>query len=568
MNDAIRLHGARVAFPSGKDEFARWIELEDALQFLRADLDFEDFVIYSGVGDVFMHAVLVPTAAAEAPDFKDLMKWNFNPYHSGWGLCYSFNPPRVTLEPPLHGCGSQAMAAGEQLLFMRTFEGYEQKGTYVEILQKLLHVFSLHFIEERDAYCRLDGRGDLEDVITIHRFDNPPGHYRGGTVVTIMRAVLDEYMAATDMSVVRMFDITRYQPKAFSGWSDDVGLAERTDGDLHYRTHIESRHASYMRGVQIVRSRMSRDEAARKCSWGRPQDRKYESFVAVDRKHGGKICEISTAPGATATYFMESDLPWEVSPAFFRADVLLRYKADTDKYSLRYRSISCRGSWHLTTYDINDAGQVHTYIAYLRDLPYEEQLYWKALNEAPKGPMSDRAIATDLRGEWFNERDALEGIRGTVATLNEKHPSWWVRRPDKVIEKTQYVVTTSEDEWSNEILNLDQLTVEGFRASSLRTLAAAKGRSGLERLQSLKLIEECLMGLGWDSEPAREVTSPFHELHYLRSHVKAHDAGREAVTLRKGTLKQHRTFVAHFRDLCRRCDDSLQAVANALIPLG
>jgi hypothetical protein len=264
--------------------------------------------------------------------------------------------------------------AGEQLLFMRTFEGYEQKGTYVEIFQKLLHVFALHFLEERNVYCRLDERGDLEDVIAVSKFDDPRGGYSGGTVVTIKRGVIDEYMAVTNTTIVRMFDLTRFRPKAFRGWSRGGDAGERADGDLYYRFHIEAGHGSYMRGVQIVRSRMSREEAARKVSWGQPKDRKYESFVAVDRKNGGIVCEVSTEPGKTANYFVESRLPWEISPAFFRPDVLLRYKEDTDKYSLRQRSISRRGAWHLQTHDINDAGQVHTYIAYLRDLPYEEQL--------------------------------------------------------------------------------------------------------------------------------------------------------------------------------------------------
>jgi hypothetical protein len=48
------------------------------------------------------------------------------------------------------------MSRGERPLFLRDFEGYERKGMYIEVLQKLLHVFSLHFIDERSAYCRLD----------------------------------------------------------------------------------------------------------------------------------------------------------------------------------------------------------------------------------------------------------------------------------------------------------------------------------------------------------------------------------------------------------------------------
>jgi len=72
------------------------------------------------------------------------------------------------------------------------------------------------------------------------------------------------------------------------------------------------------------------------------------------------ITEISCNPTCLANYFTKSDLPFEISPAFFRPEVLLRYKSDPDKYELTIRSISCRDAWYLQTYDINDAGQVHT----------------------------------------------------------------------------------------------------------------------------------------------------------------------------------------------------------------
>jgi hypothetical protein len=567
MNEVVRLHEGRIALPPSEEEYAKWIGLEDASDFLRADLTLDDFALYSSVSDVFMHAALVPRDLLNPPDFADLMGWNFNPYRSGWGLVYSFNPPSVTIEPPLRSCGSNAISRGEQLLFLRDFEGYERKGTYVEILQKLLHVFSLHFIEERSAYCRLDKRGDLEDVVSINHIDDATGRHRGGMVVTIKRDVLDEYMAVTDTSVVRMFDFTRFRLESFGGWSNKGDEREQAEGDLYYRRHIEPGHGSYMRGVQIVPSRMSRDKAARNIEWGQPTDRMYESFIGVDRKNGGIVCEIATEPGKTANYFMDSPLPWEISPAFFRPEVLLRYKADTEKYSLRHRSITCRSAWSLQTFDINDAGQVHTYIAYLRDLPHDEQLHWKAHNEAPRAPMSERAITTDLRGERYRQRDELEGIRKTARDLNTKRPSWWVQRPERVIEKVFYVVTTSQDEWANEILNLEQATIEGFRARALRSHAERMGRSGIEKLASLKLIEECLMGLGWEEEPAREVTAPFHEVHDIRSHLRAHDGGSKAETIRRAVLKEHGTFVKHFRTLISRCDESMTTLANTLSTL-
>lgn len=64
------------------------------------------------------------------------------------------------------------------------------------------------------------------------------------------------------------------------------------------------------------------------------------------------------------------------SPVFFNAQVLDKYKADPRRSTgWGHRSINCRQAWSLQTYDINEAGQVHTCITHLGNLPYREQLY-------------------------------------------------------------------------------------------------------------------------------------------------------------------------------------------------
>ena len=535
--------------------------LEDATHLLRADLDQDDIILYCSTGDVFMHAILVPSDVVTPPDAADLMHWSGNPYDS-WGVVYSFDPPKASIESPLAHSPSKTIAGGEQLVFARRFVGVSDENS-IELLQKLAHLYGLYYLEERSAYCRLDGRGDLEDVVAITRTDASKAHSAGGIVVTIRRSVIDEYMAITGTTMVRMFDITRCNLRSLGGWTGDHDAELTTDDDLIYRRHVEPQHAGYMRGVQIVSSRLSKDDAA---AWSDPQDpraRKYESFIAMDWKNG-IVREISTEPGQTANYFTQSDLPFELSPAFFRPEVLLRYKSDSDKYTLQERSIYCRGAWHLQTYDVNDAGQVHTYIVYLRTLPHEEQLHWRAHNEPPKASISERAAKTDFAGSWDIKYDALQSLRQAVRRLNEAAPCWWSHRPDKAVEGVHYPVTTSPDEWADEILRLDQIVIEGLRGRKLRSLAASLGRKPDAALGSLKLVEECLMGLGWDEERAREVTAPMHRLHYCRSKVKAHSKGKEESQLRKAVLREHRSYGQHFRALCTDCDAALRTIHDAL----
>ena len=84
------------------------------------------------------------------------------------------------------------------------------------------------------------------------------------------------------------------------------------------------------------------------------------------------------------------------------------------------RSIRARNSWYLETYDINEVGQVHTYLIYLSRLPYEEQLYWKSFNEAPTAPISKRAFATDFQGEFYGEYDPLSSLRYALREFTSK----------------------------------------------------------------------------------------------------------------------------------------------------
>ncbi len=52
-----------------------------------------------------------------------------------------------------------------------------------------------------------------------------------------------------------------------------------------------------------------------------------------------RVTKISTDPAATTNYFQAEGnaLPFELSPAFFRPEVLLKYKADRDKYTVGER---------------------------------------------------------------------------------------------------------------------------------------------------------------------------------------------------------------------------------------
>jgi hypothetical protein len=446
-------------------------------------------------------------------------------------------------------------------VFRRSFEGYDDnKKSYVEVLQKFVHIFDLHFVPHEKAYCRLDKHGDLEAVIRITNLPAIEGSF-GGRAVTVERQLLQDYMVLTNSAIVRVFDFTRVDRSNFSGWGDNRNERMVTNDQFGYRITVQSGVGSYMRGVQIVRTRETTKSLHYRLTH-QDEERRYASFIAYDWKNG-VIREISCGPGHTANYFTKSDLPFEITPAFFRPEVLRKYKADPKKYRLEERSIYCRGSWSLQTYDINEAGQVHTYLIYLRDLPYEEQLYWKSFNEKPKASISKRALTTDMHGNFYTEYNPLESIRHTLIKLTKQEEPWWKLRAPDLPDNVHYPVTASNEEWADELMALDKLLVEGFEERWLRSKAAELKLTPPAYEGSLLLVARCLQGLGFDEEHANSTVSPLRKLHHLRTKLKGHTSGSEASSLRAAALAEHGSFRKHFEVLCGECDLAMQGIIDA-----
>ncbi|MEO8218831.1 MAG: hypothetical protein ABI718_17285, partial [Acidobacteriota bacterium] len=453
--------------------------------------------------------------------------------------------------------GSKTVDKGEQLIFSRLFEGRRGNKNYFEASQKLIQAFGLHFVSERTAYCRLDKLGDLEDGIRISRLGEP-GNDWSTTVVTVRADILAEWTALTDSVVVRMFDFTRFRPSNFGGWSGSHEPAVTVDDDLIYRRVVQGTQGSYTRGIQLVKPPTSKEEAYELYQAG-PRETRYVSFLAHDWKNE-TLREISTDPSATSNYFTKSALPFETSPAFFKPDVLLRYKSDSEKYRLEARSISCRGAWHLQTYDINEAGQVHTYMCYLRDLPYEEHLYWKAHNEPPKAGISRRAFASDFDADWdFSEIDPLHDLKARFERWGKERRGWCLQRSQQTIDAVHYPVTASPDEWASELLALDQLVVEGMDQNWLRQQLKSLGRRFEPAWAAIKLTKEVLLALGYEEDRAEVIVRPLVTSHFLRTKLKGHSMNQAEINkFREETLSKHKNYNAHFRALCSDADECLE----------
>ena len=437
--------------PTNDTEYSDWIEAEVHLELLRNNALEDEIIVYASAPYTFVHGAMVgEDSIRDTNKAQDLKDWNGNPFfgHAGYAWGGGRNDVWIGRD---HGIwSSDAIKNVQQLVFARDFEGLQGYDSIsYEILQEYLQVSQIHWRPERKAYCRFDKNGEFDHIVSITRKDNSDG----ATLVSFKRDRLEQYLAASNSVLVRMFDFTLFRLGEFTRWPDGPEETLSEGDTLFYRQKVDPGKAAYTRGVQIIRPSRSKSRICQSIKDGssRVDDNMFVEFIACDWRNKKVAC-ISTTPAATTNYFEASNnsLPFETSPAFFRPDVLHKYKSDRDKFTIseEHRIIRCRGAWELRTFDINKAGQVHTYIRYLRDLPYQEQLYWRSFNEKPKSGISERAFLNDFKGEWDEIARPLEEVLAIARRWSDSGMSWWTLREETLLERVNTPRTTSREEWA------------------------------------------------------------------------------------------------------------------------
>ncbi|MGO8758576.1 MAG: hypothetical protein ACLQG3_10670 [Terracidiphilus sp.] len=544
----------RIVTPVGEDDqgFRAWSEQSSFLDLLAEQREGTSTILYGASfnrGGLLIQSILVPLEDLITVPPEDMMHWNWPLDSWSCGLVYGGgHPPRVEYSQPLEGIEPSGFRRGQQLVFHRSFQGRTVDKQYYEIAQFLTHAHDLHWTPERRAWCRFDKHGDVEDVITLKEGPEHSGN-ESATCITINRDVLEMQMSATASALIQMFDVTSVGLNFASWQKGEDSSAQDQELDLYFRSHREGPNGSWIRGMQVIRPRLSSEGFGKYLYEKDRQPKQYVSFITQDWKNQ-RVAEVSCAPNAMASYFDEgSPLPFQTSPVFFNAAVLDKYKANPDKYSLEDRTISCRNAWHLSTYDVNEAGQVHTYITYLGDLPYSEQLYWKSFNEEPRSSISQRAFATDFKGECYEGPDPLRDLQASLTELHTSRVKWFTLREPDLAKQLHYPLTSSAKAWGDILIALAKLVVEGLEKRFFEEQAKSNGANGDPKWGSVRWVQEAMKFSGASDETIDEVIAPLRIVQELRTKLGAHSGGNEAASIRADLLRKHKTPRLHIEHL-------------------
>lgn len=548
--------------PVDHDTFQEWIGQKSFLYFLKQTLHGQYITLYASGGHSLIQSLVIPREKFNSIDTNNLVNWDLSG-GSAWSINYTYPDPKSDKLPKVwleeQGVGnSEELREAERFIFTRNFEGKIEGKSYFEVPQKFTHPHNLHYVEERKAYCRFDESGDIEDIIKCIQFSEEHLPF-GGKIIAINREILEELLVLTNSVFIRVFDSTRFNKNSFQGWGKYTNSENITNPYLKYKKGHQDGYASFIRGFDALDVYENRDSIIKRIV-GLDKIKEYATFIAQDWKNN-VIKECSCDPEMLASYFeKESPLPFQITPAFFKPEVLTKYKNDPNKYTLENRSITCREAWHLETYDINDAGQVHTYLRYLSYLPYSEQLHWKQYNERPKSPISKRAFKTDFDGDWDTSYEPLQSLKSILNQLIEQKCSWWEITDKKLLEQVHYVHTDSIKEWGDELLALHQLVVEGFNRKHLKQLLESTGKEipKGENWGTITLLEKIFLARHMQEDEFIIYIKPLRELNTLRTKMRGHREGSEAVAIRNQLIKEHGSLKAHFYVLVQSNDETMR----------
>lgn len=500
---------------------------------------------------IYLNSLILPKNKLGDNFIDELLDWSLSPNGNQYG--YGYSGKNKLISKPYDGSSPPYLGDAESIFFIRRVFNYTEQ--IIELNQKLAHILDISWHEPENSFCKIDENGDHYTVATIEDSENLE-------LCTITRKELFFYLYLTDSVLIRFFEAERREGEWDLRINEKVHELKNDENEIYanlYYKKDDNGNCMYsvLRGFQIIRNNVS-DDAMFKILTG-TEEREYEDFLIHDWKND-QVIKWSSNPQQLGNYFVPSDLPFETSPAYFRHEVLSKYKNDQDKYEIQNRKIYCRGTWDLR-YGLNDANQVFVYIIDLSGLPITEQLYWKAFNEKSKARIPKSIFETDFEGKWTKQYNPLNSLKNSLNKIpnikikNIELPIWaWPKtHKTKNIDALNNLISSKKD-WETQVDILHKNIIEGLKEKNIKKLSNELDCEEKD-FRSIKQLERCLEKVNIEKNMIDMIINPFKELNYYRSEIISHTSPDEYP---KENLKEH------FDKLLAKCDISIQELSKII----
>lgn len=409
----------------------------------------------------------------------------------------------------------------EPLVIERAFHGMRED--YIEISEEFRLFHRLYHDRKTDQYLKFDDDGN-ETVVVIAEKDR----------IRIRVKEIRQFLAIRDMHLSVQFDCRERSSYSL----EELGLEEsghdKQEGlacwGLHYgdfRGIIEHRAFSRLLGKRLVEP-LPKSKSG---FWGFAEeaDKKYVDFIINVDENGDEETHAPN-PDALANYFgANPEAPNYLTPVHFRKQVLDKYYQQPSKYSVEDSMLWCGTLWSLQI-DNHHHDKVCAWLGDLgRDLPYQEQLHWRAYNIPPQGGVSETYFKRQILAQ-FTDSERPEHLFATqYRRLQEECENcldWQLLLPldvgDEYYIKCMRIPATDEQRDFDElVLGLTKLLIDSLNEKKLNKLIPKEDLPNIKG--SISRLEAALKANS--VEGAGPQIAFLRKLQNLRSSSSAHRKG-------------------------------------------
>jgi hypothetical protein len=462
---------------------------------------------WGSIGDFSgaQYSALLPASRVSSA-LKD-SSWEVHIGHGGFGFSKGYeNGGTTTIYERFPDDGVELLAIS------RTFHGI--RPDELELVEEFRLLFDLWEDRATRTYYYFDDAGNAVKAATVEP-----------RKVRVLTSLLRRYQAAKQLHLALYSDSTHFS----AGLPDDRENWKFEDGEGRFEYFREHPDMGSNKFSRLLGKRILTPPPREECDlWPFERAERFESFIIGAAPDGQEVVHASD-PDKLANYFgANPDSPHYLTAVYFRREVLNKYYAEPDRYSVEDGYLRCAGLWGLRL-DNDQPDYIMVFLGDLgRDIPFSEAQYWKSFNIPPpeEGP-SETLIRRAFGAEFTDPKSAdlrFSHVYGATNGAWDKRFGAPLFKPlhedDRhVLSKLHTPVGDSQAEFDEQVLYLAKLLVDSLNEEFLTAGMAGgpRGEKGLAKLQ--RFLES--QGVA----DARTLLQPLAEVQGLRSRGAAHRKG-------------------------------------------
>lgn len=365
----------------------------------------------------------------------------------------------------------------EPFVIHRSFHGIRE--SYNEILEEFRHFHRLYHDFEKKQLLKFDERGNEIVVAKIE-----------ANKVEVRLKEVRQFLALKEMHLAIYFDLKRYSELLLD---DSLVKLESKEGltyhKLEYKEdltfyelrassenffHLDKHKSlSYLLGKKLIPPFPL--ERCGMCPFDEKEEEECVNFIIGSDENGDSV-KHSCNPERLANFFgANPDAPNYLTPVFFRREVLTKYYAHPERYSVEDGFLRCQGLWGLKL-DNNHHEYVVVFLGDLgQDLPLDEQMYWRSYNIPPEGKISRANFSRSFLAEPTDPEQIDLIFKACFVRFSEnwKVVMGWniflklAEADHHLFDALHIPLTNSQAEFDSQVLALTKLMIDSLNESEI-----------------------------------------------------------------------------------------------------